>query len=133
MFFYACHDRNNLNLPEGQIKLIEELYKTNKNIIACVVSGSAVNLSFNGKTKALLYSGLGGESGALAILDNLYGKVNPSGRLAESFAISSDDYPSSKNYNQTNNASYFSESIFVGYRYFQTFPRQNIFRSLPEW
>ena len=121
------YDRNNLNLPEGQIKLIEELYKTNKNIIACVVSGSVVNLSFNGKTKALLYSGLGGESGALAILDNLYGKVNPSGRLAESFAISSDDYPSSKNYNQTNNASYFSESIFVGYRYFQTFNKKTVY------
>lgn len=120
-------DRTDLDLPLGQLKLIEEIYKVNKNIIVVVQSGSVVNLDFNNRVKGLLYSGLGGEASALAILDNLYGKVVPSGRLSETFMSSSEDYITTKNFNQTNSSTYYSESIFVGYRYFTSFNKKVIY------
>lgn len=121
------YDRSNINLPEGQLKLLEELSKVNRNIVSVVISGGVVDLSFNSRIKGLLYSGLGGESGAIAILENLYGKVNPSGRLAESFAPKIEDYPSTKNFNQTNGSTHYEESIYVGYRYFQTFNKKLLY------
>ena len=121
------YDRRDMFLPAGQIKLLEELYKVNRNIAAVVVSGSVVDLSFQTRVKGLLYSGLGGESGAIGILENLYGKVNPSGRLAETFALRLEDYPSTKNFNQTNGSTHYEEGLFVGYRYFTTFNKKTLY------
>lgn len=114
-------DRTSLELPSGQIKLLHEIAKVNPNLIVCVISGSVVNLSFSDITQGLLMCYLGGQASSKAILDILYGKVNPSGRLAETFIDTIDDC--NVKLNDDDNV-YYDESIFVGYRYYQTFNKQ---------
>lgn len=111
-------DRTNINIPSNQIKLIEEIYKVNKNIILVLVGGSVMDLSFDNMAKGVLLAGLGGGASASAILDILYG-YSPSGRLSETYLHKLED----SNVQLTNNNSsvYYNESIYVGYRYYDTF------------
>lgn len=111
-------DRENINIPSNQIKLIKEIYKVNKNIILILVGGSVIDLSFDYMAKGVLLAGLGGSASASAILDILYG-YSPSGRLAETYIHKLAD----SNVQLTNNNSsvYYDESIYVGYRYYDTF------------
>ncbi|MBR6594468.1 MAG: glycoside hydrolase family 3 C-terminal domain-containing protein [Clostridia bacterium] len=70
--------------------------------------------------KAVLMAWQGGMEGALAEADILCGDVNPSGKLADTFAASFDDYPSSEGFSDSLDYVYYTEDIFVGYRYFET-------------
>ncbi len=115
-------DRETLNLPQNQIELYKKLIEVNKNIILVVLSGSVVNLKPFETAKGCLIAYLGGQASALSILDILYGRINPSGRLAETWI----DHEKECNVeiNNNNNAIYYDESIFVGYRYYETFRKQ---------
>ncbi len=115
------YDRTSLNLPNNQIELFKKLYAVNPNIICVVVGGSVVNLEPFRKTKAVLISYLGGQASSLAMLDILYGKVSPSGRLAETWI--DDVNTCNVKITKDNNAVYYDESIFVGYRYYETFKK----------
>lgn len=114
-------DRRHLKLPVNQIALFNEIYKYNQNIIVVVVSGSVVDTSFANQARGMIAAYLGGQAASQAILDVLYGRVNPSGRLAETWI---DDH---KNCNvQIDRHSqniYYDESIYVGYRYYETFKK----------
>ncbi|MBE0700385.1 MAG: glycoside hydrolase family 3 C-terminal domain-containing protein, partial [Acholeplasmataceae bacterium] len=112
-------DREHLDLPYGQIHLLQQIAKYNPNIVVVMLGGSVINLSFEPLVKGLLMSYLGGEASSKAILDLLYGMENPSGRLAETFI--DDIAQCNVQLNNNNNAVYYDESIFVGYRYYQTF------------
>jgi beta-glucosidase len=68
--------------------------------------------------KAILEAGLGGQAVGGAILDVLSGKVNPSGKLAETFPVRIEDTPAYINYPGENNKVYYGERLFVGYRYY---------------
>lgn len=113
-------DREHLNIPQKQIDLLGKIHAVNPNIIGVALGGSVMNLSFeNQYLKGLLLAYLGGQGSARAILDLLFGIENPSGRLAETWI----DDISSCNVKLTNdnNAVYYDESIYIGYRYYQTF------------
>lgn len=112
-------DRENLNLPSNQMQLLEKLLKVNENIIVCCFSGSVVNLSFEEKIKGLVMAYLPGEAYGHSLLDVLYGVVNPSGRLTETFI--DDISQCNVVFDDSNNAVYYDESIYVGYRYYETF------------
>lgn len=114
-------DRSDLLLPNNQIHLLNELLKVNKNIIVVLLTGSVVNLDFKDNVPAILLSYLAGEGSTEAILNTLTGYNNPSGRLPETWIKSIKDLPFEIKDN--NNAVYYSESIFVGYRYFNTFKK----------
>ena len=73
------------------------------------------------QVKAILLAWYPGQYGGLAISDVLVGDVNPSGKLVDTFAKSYDDYPSAENFLQSNDYVEYTEDIFVGYRYFETF------------
>jgi len=112
-------DREDLNIPKNQLILLQEILLVNKNVVVVAVGGSVINLEFESKIKGLLMAYLGGQAASHAILDILYGNVNPSGRLAETFI--DDVNQCNVQLTDDNNAVYYEESIFVGYRYYETF------------
>lgn len=121
------YDRKTLDLPKNQIKLLNKIYEVNKNIIVVLINGAPVTMPFINKVDGILEAYLGGEAYGQSIVDILYGKVNPSGRLAESFPISIKDTPCYKYFPGGTNASYYKESIFVGYKYYSTFKKPTLF------
>lgn len=110
-------DRDNLKMPEGHVHMIEAVANANPNTVVVLLCGSAVECSWTDKVKAILYMGLPGEAGGEAIANLLYGKVNPSGKLAESWPYAYEDVPSAAIYGKMNDALYL-EGIYAGYRYY---------------
>ena len=114
-------DRKTLDVPLNQIELFKKLYEVNQNIVIVTVGGSVINLEPFSKAKGVLISYLGGQASSLAMLDLLFGKFSPSGRLAETWI----DHHETCNVQITkdNQATYYDESIYVGYRYYETFKK----------
>ncbi len=113
-------DRTTLNLPQNQNKLIKEISKYNKNIVVSLSNGSPITMPWKDDVKAIITGYLGGEAGAKAIVNCLIGKANPSGKLAETYPLKIEDTPCYKNYPGTEVSVEHQESIFVGYRYYDT-------------
>ena len=111
-------DRKDLSIPPSHIKLLMEVEKVNKNVIVILCAGSAVNTDWDIHCKGMLYAAVMGQAGGRAIYDILFGYVNPSGKLSETFPIKLEDTPCFYNFPGGNNSVYYSESIFVGYRYY---------------
>ena len=111
-------DRNDMKMPEGHIRMIEAAAKANPNTVVVLLCGSAVECAWADSVKGILYMGLPGEAGGEAAADLLYGRVNPCGRLAESWPMSYADVPSSEIYGKTTDALY-EEGVYVGYRYYE--------------
>lgn len=110
-------DREEMSMPLGHLRMIEEVSKANPNTIVVLLCGSAVELPFKDNVKSILYMGLPGEAGGEAIKELLYGEANPSGRLCESWPIKYSDVPSSDIYRTQRDALY-AEGIYLGYRYY---------------
>lgn len=110
-------DRENMNMPEGHLHLIDAVAAANPNTVVVLLCGAPVECPWADKVKAILYMGLPGQAGGQAAADLLYGKVNPSGKLAESWPIRYEDCPSAPFYDKTKDALYM-EGIYVGYRYY---------------
>lgn len=111
-------DRTHINLPPSHDKLISEVSKSNENTVVVLTNGSAVAMPWVNEVSAILETWLGGQAGAGGTADVLFGKVNPSGKLAETFPVRLEDTPSFFNFpGEEGNAKY-GERIFVGYRYY---------------
>lgn len=113
-------DRKDMKLPEDQLKLLDELFKINENIIVVLSGGAPVEIPFFDKAKALLLSYLGGEGVGKAVSNILCGKVNPSGRLAETWPLKLEDNPSYGNFPGNSKEVFYKEGIFIGYRHYDT-------------
>ena len=111
-------DRDDMKLPEGHLRMIEAVVSANPNTVVVLLCGSAVECPWADRVKGILYMGLPGQAGGEAVADLLYGRSNPSGKLAESWPISYRDVPSSEIYGKTADALY-QEGIYVGYRYYE--------------
>ena len=120
-------DRENLKLPKNQDHLIQTLAKENNNIIVILQIGSPVIMPFLENIKGLLNCYLGGEGLGEAVDQILFAKANPSGRLAESFPLAVNDVPSNPFFAKGNNNVFYQESIYVGYRYYQTANKKVLF------
>ena len=110
-------DRDDMKLPVGHLRMIEAAVSANPNTVVVLLCGSAVECPWADRVKAVLYMGLPGQAGGEAIADLLYGRVNPSGKLAESWPFTYGDVPSSEVYGKTADALY-QEGVYVGYRYY---------------
>ena len=110
-------DRDDMKMPAGHLRMIEAVASANSNTIVVLLCGSAVECPWADRVKAVLYMGLPGQAGGEAVCDLLYGRVNPSGKLAESWPFAYGDVPSSEVYGKTTDALY-QESVYVGYRYY---------------
>jgi hypothetical protein len=113
-------DRTHMRLPEGQDRLIEAVVAANPRTVVVLTGGSSVEMPWASSVPALVNGYLGGQGGAGAMLDVLTGAVNPSGRLAETYARSLEDHPTAAWYPATGPLSYYREGPFIGYRYFTT-------------
>ena len=113
-------DRSHMRIPDNQIRILSELSKTGKPIVAVLSCGCAVEMPWEGYCSAILYAGLGGEAAARAALNILSGKTNPGGRLAETFPVRYTDLPVSSYYPGMEYTSEYREGLYVGYRYFAT-------------
>ncbi|MDE7300536.1 MAG: glycoside hydrolase family 3 C-terminal domain-containing protein [Clostridia bacterium] len=112
-------DRENLRLPENQLALISALSKLNKKIILVLFGGAVTELPFEPQTAAILNMFLPGQNGGTAVYNLLFGKKNPCGKLSESWVNSYAEVPFGGQYAAGNDEIY-RESVFVGYRYYQS-------------
>jgi len=118
MYESESFDRDTIDLPKSHNALINEVAKVNPNIIVVLTCGSPAALPWLDKVKGVINVYLGGEAGGEAVCDVLWGAVNPSGRLPETWPYSVGDTLSTL-YFAKDDAEY-RESIYVGYRYFDT-------------
>ena len=121
------YDRTMLDIPSCQQKLLAKLAAVNGNIVFVAFGGSPFTMPWLGKTKALLNMYLGGQAVTEAAFDLLFGDVSPSGRLAETYPLRITDTPCYNYYNNDYFVDEHRESIFVGYRYYNTFGVPTLF------
>jgi beta-glucosidase len=114
------YDRTHLNLPACQNKLIEEIVAVQPNTVVVLHNGSPVVLPWISKVKAVLEVYLSGQAVGEATIDLLYGDVNPSGKLSETFPLRLQDNPSYLNFPGTSREVEYNEGVFIGYRYYDT-------------
>lgn len=113
------HDRENIDLPDNQLELIEEIAKVQKNIIGVLSNGSVVNISpWYKYAKAIVEAWLTGQASGGAIADILFGISNPSGKLPITFPRQLSDNPTYLDSVDIDNNLEYKEGIFVGYRYY---------------
>ena len=113
-------DRDDLSIPQNHVDLINAVCAANKNTVVVLCGGASVEMPWCGKPKAILNAYLGGEASGEAVTNLLYGKVNPSGKLAETYPIRFSDNPSYYDFPGTKRSVEYRESLYVGYRYYDT-------------
>jgi len=112
-------DRKHIDMPASHAILVEELSKVNDNIIVVLSCGSPIKIGdWEKKTTAILNMYLPGQAGGEAAYDLIYGKANPSGKLAETFPLANEDNLVSAYFPMGPRTVEYRESIYVGYRYF---------------
>ena len=112
------YDRTHMRMPECQNRLIEAVAAANPNTVVVLHNGSPVEMPWIGKVRAVLEAYLGGQAVGQAAVRVLFGDVNPSGHLAESFPLRLEDNPSYLYYLGEGNRTEYREGVFVGYRYY---------------
>ena len=112
-------DRSDMRLKDNQLELVKNIKKLNKKIVVVLSCGSAVEMPFIGDVDAILHCYLNGQGGALATLNILSGKVNPSGKLSETLPVKYEDVASSDNFPSHKRTIEYREAYGVGYRYFE--------------
>ena len=120
-------DRQDMKISQNQIDLLTEIKTVNPNIVVVLSAGAAVETPWVKDVKGLLYAALCGQAGAGAVLDTLTGKVNPSGKLAETWAASYEDTPAKDHFAGPGRMVQYREGIYIGYRYYQTAGVQTAF------
>ena len=113
-------DRSNLRLAQNQVDLLQAVAAVNPKIAVVLYSGSVVETPWLDNCQALLYAALGGQAGAGAVADALTGKVNPCGKLAETWPLTYADVPSAADFATRRKTVEYREGLYIGYRYFTT-------------
>ena len=120
-------DKGDYDLSEEEHQMLADICAYYKNVVVVINAGAQVDLSFMDEfrnIRALLVIVQPGMEGGNAFADILSGKVNPSGKLADTWAYKYEDYPSSEKFSHNNGnveTELYDEGIYVGYRYFDTF------------
>ena len=112
------YDRSHMELPKCQNMLIEAVAASNPNTVVVLHNGSPVEMPWIDDVKGVLEAYLGGQAVGLAVVRILFGDVNPSGHLAETFPKKLSDNPSYLFYGGEGDNVDYREGIFVGYRYY---------------
>lgn len=121
-------DREDMKLPYNQDEVIEALLKVNPKTVVVIHAGSPVEMPWREKAKAIVWSYYAGMEYGVALADVLLGKVNPSGKLAETFPICYEDTPTAQNgqFGLVKSVTH-TEGIFVGYRYYESQNKKTAF------
>jgi beta-glucosidase len=122
------YDRSSLALSPEMERTILQAAARNPNTVVVIQAGAAVAMSaWIAKVKAVVYAWYSGQAGGAALADLLFGVANPSGKIAETFPIEIADTPAAATYPGNGFASWYSEGIMVGYRYYDTFGKEVLF------
>ena len=110
-------DRADMKLPQDQLELIDRLCNTGRKVILVLFGGSPVELPFADRVSAILNMYLPGQNGGTAVARLLYGEVNPSGKLSETWPLKYEDVPSHETFGRGIDEIY-AEGREVGYWYY---------------
>ena len=116
-------DRLNMDIPYGQVKLIQEVVKANPRTIVVMIAGSPLNMAaVDICSPAIVWAWFNGMEGGNALVDVLSGKVNPSGKMPFTTPVSLDQSPAHAlgNFPGRDLKVNYEEDILVGYRWFDT-------------
>ena len=111
-------DRKHMSMPDCQNELIEKVAEVQPNTIVVLHNGSPVEMPWVNKVKGIVEAYLSGQAVGGAVCDILFGKVNPSAKLPETFPLKLEDNPSYLSYFGEGDMVEYREGIFVGYRYY---------------
>lgn len=113
------YDRPDLDLTQQQVALIQAVAAVQPNTVVILNNGSAVTMEpWIAQVPTVLEAWMMGQAGGGAIADVLFGKVNPSGKLAETFPLRLKDTPAYLNFPGENHVVRYGEGLFIGYRYY---------------
>ena len=113
-------DRVDMKLADNQIELLQAVEQANPNTVVVLNAGASLETPWLAHCRALVYGALGGQAGAGAMVDVLTGKVNPGGKLAETWANAYEETPVRDNFAGAGRTVQYREGLYVGYRYYQT-------------
>lgn len=114
-------DRENMVLPYGQDRVIEEVLKVNPNTVIVMCAGSPVEMPWKHMAKAIVFQYYAGMEGGTALAEVLFGEVNPSGKLPETFPYHADDCLAVKLGEMCKPGKVtFKEELKVGYRQYDS-------------
>lgn len=113
-------DRTHMRISQNQIELLQSILQVNENIVGVMSAGASVEMPWHNCCRAILHGYLSGQAGTSAILDILTGRVNPSGKLAESYPIRYEDTPAFHYFSSKERNAEYRDGIYVGYRYYNT-------------
>lgn len=120
-------DRKSLSLPEIHNRLVEEISAINSNVAVVLVCGSAVEMPWIDKVSSVMNISVGGEAAGEGAVDVLFGDVNPSGRLPETYPLDIKDNINTQYFPMGSTNVQYRESVYVGYRYFDTAGKDVLF------
>ena len=117
------YDRDDMSIPHNQLSLLDKLTKLGKKIVVVLFNGSPIELPFFDSVDSILSMMLPGEAGGEATTKLLFGEVCPSGKLPQTWTYLYSDVPFGNEFISSPNELY-KESIFVGYRYYNTVKKE---------
>jgi beta-glucosidase len=112
------YDRDDIDLPGDQLALVDAVVNANPNVVVVLSNGGVVTLPFAATVPAILEGWLLGQAGGGATADVLFGRVNPSGKLAETIPLRLSDTPAYLSFPGERSHTRYGEGLFVGYRWF---------------
>ena len=113
-------DRSHMGMPNCQNELINRVAAVQPNTIVVLHNGSPVEMPWADQVKGIVEAYLSGQAVGAAVVDILFGKVNPSAKLPETFPYKLEDNPSYLYYLGEGDKVEYREGVFVGYRYYDT-------------
>ena len=114
------NDRAHINLPPSHNALVEEILKVNPNTVVVLSGGASVAMPWADKVPAILNMFLTGQAGGSAVCDIIFGDVNPSGKLSETYPLALEDNSSFNYFPGTSVSVEYREGVYVGYKYYDT-------------
>ena len=118
-------DHGDFYLTNAEKKMVRQVSENFSKVIVVMNVGGVVDTTWfkdNDDISSVLMAWQGGIEGGLAAAKILLGKVNPSGKLSDTFAARLEDYPSTEGFHEDDEYVDYTEDIYVGYRYFETIP-----------
>lgn len=111
-------DKQSIALPTNQNDLLDQITQANSHVVVVLQNGSVVEMPWANQVDGIVETYLAGEAVGESTWDILLGKVNPAGKLSESFPFRLVDNPTALTFNTDHDNETYHEGLFVGYRYY---------------
>lgn len=121
------NDRKHIDIPPIHNQLVEEVLSVNPNTVVVLSGGASVKMPWMNKVPAILNMFLTGQAGGSAVCDVMFGDVNPSGKLSETYPLALEDNSSHNYFPGTPVSVEYREGIYVGYKYYDTAEKEVAF------